>query len=640
MTLSGVRLDFLGAASKAGTSNKKSSLTPLNLVALAAFAWTTSGLLAPAANAQTGSAPGATAKSWADPAKTLRVMFPVAETGFDPQVSGDFYSNTVIGAIFETLYQFDYLARPQRVVPRTAAAMPEISADGRTWTIRIKPGIRFADDPVFKGEVRELTAQDYVYSWKRIFDPKVRSSNVFLLRGKLVGLDDAAAKARAGGRFDYDGEIEGLKALDRYTLQLKLNEPDYSMLVQLASTQLAVVAREVIEAYGDASGWAQANPVGTGAFRLKEWRRGQKIVLEANPFYREEYFPPLPANADAVTRTAVAQMKGKRLPQVGRVEISIIEEPNPALLGFNAGDLDYFNLPRDHARKAVDAAGKLLPVYAKDGVVLQRAFEAGLGWFTYFDMKDPVVGGYTPEKIALRRAVLMAFDVPGMIDVALQGQGAIATQLIPPDVPGHNPQIKQWVPHDPALARSLLDRFGYKDRDGDGFRELPDGQPLTLKIGSATTSEDRIRDELWQKSMREIGIRVEFIKQKWPELLKMSRVGKLPMWQVSWAANAGTFYMELCYGPSGGQSNLGNFSNAEFDDLFRQSLRVPEGAEQDRLNARMMAIVTAYAPLGAAVFRIENTLVQPWVQGYVKNTFLGQSWRFVDVTAPTRQTKR
>jgi oligopeptide transport system substrate-binding protein len=575
---------------------------------------------------------------WADPAKTLRVMLPVAETGFDPQASGDYYSNVVNSAMFEALYEWDYLARPHRLRPRTATALPEISADGLTLTIHIKPGIRFADDPVFKGAPRELTAHDYVYSWKRILDPKVRSPNIFLLRGKFVDLDDAAVKAKASGRFDYDAPVAGLQAVDRYTLQLRLTEPDYTFLPILASTQLAAVAREVIEAYGDASGWAQANPVGTGPYTLKEWRRGQKIVLEANPNYREETFPPPPANADAVARAAARAMAGKRMPQIGRVEVSIIEESNPALLAFNAGDLDVFNVPRDHALKVIDAAGRLLPGYAKEGIALQRAYETTLAWFTYFEMNDPTVGGYTPEKIALRRAVLMGFDVPGMVRVALQGQGAPATQLIPPDVPGHVPGLSPWVPFDPALARALLDKFGYKDRDRDGFRETPDGKPLTLMIGSATSSEDRIRDELWQKSMRDIGLRVDFVKQKWPDLLKMARAGKLPMWQVGWNAQSSGPFLQLCYGPAGGETNLGHFRNEEYDALYRQSLRTPDAAEQARLAARMMAIVTAYAPLGAAVYRIENTLVQPWVQGYVKSTFSGQVWRFLDLDRTVRKT--
>ena len=225
---------------------------------------------------------------WADPAKTIRVMFPIAETGFDPQATNDYYSSLVQVAMFEALYTFDYLARPYRLVPNTAAAMPEISADGRVWTLRVKPGIHFADDPVFQGKKRELTAADYVYAWKRLLDPKVRAPFLWYLDGKVVGADEVVAKAKATGKFDYDAPIEGMRAVDRYTIRLALKEPDYVMQGYLSQPPMAAVAREVIEAYGDAATWTMANPVGTGPYKLKEWRRGQKIVLEASPSFREE----------------------------------------------------------------------------------------------------------------------------------------------------------------------------------------------------------------------------------------------------------------------------------------------------------------------------------------------------------------
>jgi len=242
-------------------------------------------------------------------------------------------------------------------------------------------------------------------------------------------------------------------------------------------------------------------------------------------------------------------MKGKRLPQVGRVEVSVLEESNPRLLAFSSRALDMVDVPRDLVSRALDDKNRLLPAYASEGVTLQRVSEAGLAFFAYFNMNDPVVGGYAPERIALRRAVLMGYNVGDMIKVGLQGQGTIANQPIPPEVPGHVAGIRSSTPYDPALARTLLDKFGYKDRDGDGFRELPDGKPLTLSMGSAPTGENRIRDELWLKNMRDIGIRIEYLHQKWPDLLKMSRAGQLQMWQVGWSATSADSFMELAYGP-------------------------------------------------------------------------------------------
>ena len=137
----------------------------------------------------------ALAHAQADPDKVIRAVFPTAETGFDPAAAGDIYSNAVNRVIFDTPYKYDYLARPHRLVPNTAVALPEVADGGKTWTIRIKPGIYFADDPVFKGRKRELTAEDYVYSWKRVMDPRMRSNSMQMFEatehGGSVRLDRA-----------------------------------------------------------------------------------------------------------------------------------------------------------------------------------------------------------------------------------------------------------------------------------------------------------------------------------------------------------------------------------------------------------------------------------------------------------------
>jgi len=585
-------------------------------------------------------AASAAAPTWEDPAKVLRVSFPIAETGFDPAPVQDYYSAHILRMVFDPLYVPGYLERPYRPVPDTADGMPEISADGKVWTIHVKKGIYFADDPVFKGKKRELTAQDYVYSWERVVDPKVRSPNAYYLNGKLVGLDEAVAKARATGKFDYDAVIPGLRALDRYTLQLTLTKTDYTLLSYVEQTALSAVAREVVDAYGDASTWVMEHPVGTGPYRLKSWRRGQKIVLEANPGYREEYFPDAPPGADAETRAVAAQMRGKRLPQIGTVEITIIEEPSPLLLAFDARTLDYFNVPVDLTASVIGSDGKLLPAYANAGVTLHTIVQNALG-YTYFNMDDPVVGGYTPDRIALRRAIVMGFDTHDLVKVIYKGQARVATQIVPPDATGHIKGLDIHPAYDPATARALLDHFGYKDRNGDGYRELPDGKPLTLEMGSTPTTIDRDRDELWKRSMSAIGIRIDFIKQKWPELLKMGRDGnQLQMWSVGWINNGGDgdAFVQLLYGPNAGQSNIARFHNADYDTAYAASKMLPDGPERDKLYVRMAKIMEAYTPLDLDVFRYENTAVRPWVLGYKKNVLFEHEWKYLDIDVARQQS--
>ncbi|MBU6484881.1 MAG: hypothetical protein KGJ99_11775 [Betaproteobacteria bacterium] len=563
--------------------------------------------------------------------KELRVAFPVAETGFDPQAAGDAYSNYVNRAIFDPLYRYDYLARPFRIVPNTAVAMPEISPDGRTWTIRIEPGIYFADDPAFKGRRRELTAADYVYGLERILDPQMRSNSLQMIDGRFVGADAAVAKAKATGHFDYDAPIEGLRAIDRYTLQFKLVFPDYELLSNLTTTAASAVAREVIDAYKDASGWAMSHPVGTGPFRLAEWRRGQRIVLEANPGFRDERYP---VATDPSDRALVAGLAGRRLPLVKRVVISIIEEAQPRLLAFRQGDLDYVAVPNELVTKVLDAHDALRPDFAKAGVRLARGIQPAIS-YVYFNMDDPVVGGYAPAQIALRRAIAMGYDVDDEIRVLRQGQGMPATQLVPPNMTGHDPSFDGRIPYDVAAARLLLDKFGYIDRDHDGFRDLPDGKPLTLRMASSTGSEERQYDELWKKSLDALGLRVEFIKQKWPDLLKAARLGQLQMWylgNINTTPDGFGFY-GLLYGKYAGFSNLSRFHLATYDRLYEQGRAMPDGPERLKVERRMSEIVQAYAPWILTAFRYENVLLQPWLRGYKYNPTYSMPFPYLDIAA-------
>ena len=560
--------------------------------------------------------------------RTLRVAFPVAETGFDPQATSDLYSDHVQRAIFETLYAFDYLARPYQRVPRTAAALPQIEDGGRTWTFKLRPGIHFADDAAFDGRKRELVAADYVYSWKRLLDPRVRSPFSWYLQGKIVGADAVIAAAK-GGKLDYDAPIDGLRALDRYTIRVKLKDPDYILFGYLCSSPMAAVAREVVERYGDTNGWTMDHPVGTGPFMLKSWRRAQQIVLDANPNFRDERFPE---PSDAADRAAFADVAGKRLPLVDRVEVAIMEESNPRLLAFDSRALDYVDLPSELTDHALDASNHLKPAYAARGVTLQRLTQPAVQ-YAYFNMQDAVVGGYTNEKVALRRAVVMAFNTAELIKVVYQGQALPATQPIPPNVPGHDDSLNVAAPYDPAGARALLDKFGYVDRNGDGWRDLPDGNPLSLVMASMPTTRDREIDEIWQRNLKAVGIRVEFMKQKWPDLLKMGKAGHLQFWRVGWinAYAEGDAFAQLLYGGNIGQTNYSRFDLPAYDALYRQSRTIPDGPERNRLYRKMAELVAAYNPWVLHVYTIENTLVQPWVRGYKKHAYWSHPWEFIGI---------
>ena len=564
--------------------------------------------------------------------KVLRYVFNAGETGFDPARIVDLYSRIITTHIFEALYTYDHLARPARIKPLIADGMPEHSPDFRTWTVRLKKGIYFADDPAFGGQKREVTAQDFVYAIKRFADPANKSPVVAgVLDQKYIGLAALRDKALKEKKpFDYDTEIEGLRALDRYTIQYKLEEPRPRFLDSLAASDLfGAVAREVVEKYGEA---IPAHPVGTGPFRLVQWRRSSLIVLERNPHYREVLYDAEPAADDAEGQAILARFKGRKLPMIDRVEVSIIEESQPRWLSFLNEQIDFVSVPLEFANQAVPN-GKLAPNLARRGVQLYRGLNPDAA-FTYFNMEDPVVGGYTPERIALRRAIALAMDVEREIRVIRRGQAVPAQSVVVPHTTGYDPRFKsENGDFDPARAKALLDLHGYVDKDGDGWRDQPDGKPLTLEVATQPDQLSRQFDELWKKNMQRIGVRVKFFPGKWPEQLKAARAGKLMLWTLgsSAAGSDGQGALARLYGPQAGSQNLARFRNAEFDRVYERMQVIADGPERDELFRQAKLISVAYMPYKVTVHRFTNDLLQPWVLGYRRPTFWNEWWHRVDI---------
>jgi ABC-type transport system substrate-binding protein len=566
------------------------------------------------------------------PRKVLRIAFPAAETSFDPpQTNSDLYSSTIIAQILEAPLGYDYLARPAALVPVTAAALPEIAADGRSFTMRIRAGIFFADDPAFGGRPRELVAQDYVYALKRFYDPQYNSSDLYLFETpKLPGLSELREKAiKQRSPFDYDTEVEGVRVLDRYTLRIKLGAPDPRFVYVLAQPSImGAVAREVVEKYGKEIG---AHPVGTGAFRLKSWRRASRIVLERSPSFRHVVYEGTPAD-EPLAQEISKRIAGQRLPLVDEVQVDIVEESQPRWLSFLDGSYHWLELPGDYAGIAVPK-GKLAPFLQKKGIRAQAALQADMA-MSFFFMEHPLVGGYTPPKVALRRAVSLAFDGDTYIRHVMGGMAIPAQSTIGPFTSGYDAAYKsEMSEHSPARARALLDLYGYVDRDGDGWREQPDGQPLVLRMATMSSQRDRLSNEIWKRSMDKVGLRMEFEVSTWPELLKKSRAGTLMMWGYGWTATSpdGGFFLGIAYGPHASEANDPRFALPAFDRLFEQQQRLPDGPQRNAVMREAKNLLVAYMPYKVHYHRIRTDLVQPWTHHFWRHPFMRDTYRFIDV---------
>jgi ABC-type transport system substrate-binding protein len=570
----------------------------------------------------------ATAAPAADRSKVYRISFPTAETGFDPARVSDLYSNTVNEAIFERLLTYDYLARPAKLVPLVAEAMPQVTENGRVYTFRIRKGIHFTPDPAFKGRKRELVAADFAYTIKRHADPKNRSPWAFMVEGRIAGLDVLIEQAKKSGKFDYDAKIPGIETPDPYTLVIRLVAPDYLFNYTVAHAPYGAIAREVVEAYGEDIG---AHPVGTGPYVLKEWKRASRIVLEANPDYRGftwDFAPAEPAWDDAIVKA----MQGKKMPRIGRVEISIIEEDQSRWLAFGGKELDVLALPGTFRPQAVGADGNLLPRWTGEGVSLFKAIDPELT-YTIFNFRDPVIGGFAPEKLALRRAIIMAYDVREEIEVVRKGQAVQAHMPIPAGVVGHDPSYRTINPYDPALANRLLDRFGYR-KGADGWRRMPDGKPLVLRQATQTSQIDRTYNELWKKAMDAIAVRIEFDSGKFGDNLKAAKACQLMMWGAAWIADYpdGDNFMQLLYGPNTGQSNNGCYESKSFDAIYdRMRAMSPDRPERNRLFIDMTRQMEVDGAWSMHVSRERNQMIRPWVKGYKKHPILHGEWLYMDL---------
>ena len=583
--------------------------------------------LAPAAGSWAAAAPGG-------PRKVLRLPLTSPETTFDPpQTNSDQNTSIILSNILEAPLAYDYLARPARLVTATAAAMPEVSPDGRQFTVRIAPGIRFADDPAFKGQPRELTAADYVYAIKRFYDPRYNSSDLYIFETlKLPGLAELRERAlKSRQPFDYDAPVEGLKLLDRDTFRVTLGVSNPRFIYVLADpSYTGAVAREVVEHYGDDIG---AHPVGTGAFRLKSWRRASRVVLERSPSHRGTRYEGTPTD-EPLAREIAASLAGKALPLIDEVVLDVVEEDQPRWLTFLKGDYAWLAVPGPYASIAAPN-GELAPFLAKKGVRLHKSLRPDMS-MSFFFMEHPLVGGYTPEKVALRRAIALAFDGDNYIRRVLGGLAIPAQSTIAPFTSGYDPAYKsEMSDFDPARAKALLDLSGFVDRDGDGWREQPDGQPLVLKLATLSDQRSRTANELWKRCMDAVGLKIEFEVSTWPELLKKSRAGTLMMWGYAWTAASpdGGFFLAIAYGPNASEANDPRFRVAAFDRLFERQLVLPDGPEREAVMRQAKDLLVAYMPFKVHGHRIVLDLVQPWTKHYWRHPFMRDIWRFVDVPA-------
>jgi ABC-type transport system substrate-binding protein len=564
--------------------------------------------------------------------KVLRYPFPTEETGFDPAQITDLYSRSVTSNIFDAPLRYKWFGK-EAVENNVLDRDPEISSDYKTFTFHLKKGIYFAPDPAFNGKKRELTAEDYVYSMKRIYDPHWKSQSYGgLVQYKIIGLEKLRSDAIKSGHFDYDTPLDDFKTLDRYTWQVKVSVPSPRWPTENYTDPsiMGAVAREVIEKYGDA---AMEHPVGTGAYMISDWVRSSHITLVKNPNYREDIFhvDPTPGDADAVA--AAAHFNGKPMPFLDRIEISIIDESQPRWLSFLNAEQDIsWPVPPDLVSLAFPN-NKLAPNLKKKDLQAWRVVDMRVFQFL-FNMEDPVVGGYTAEKVALRRAIALGLNVPSEIANVYRYQGTPAASSITPGQIGYEANIRTPISeYNPTKANAILDSYGYLPRSGEHWRNLPNGQPFSVEYSTNPTQMYRQIDEIIKKSFDQMGIRLTIKSAQWPQLLQEAQAGTFQTWYLGESSSSTDpgEGMQASYGPAKGGQNLSRFDLPEFNAMYEKQSTIPDGPERLALIHKMVELENAYMPYKFMFNPDSVYMAQPWVIGWYRDNLLADWWRYVDV---------
>jgi len=519
--------------------------------------------------------------------------------GLDPINSNDVYSAWAIATSYESLFQYNYLKRPLVVEPLLAESLPQISKDGMTYTIKIKQGVRFTDDPAFPGgKGRELTAQDFIYSWKRLADPTNQSEGFWVFDNRIKGLNewrDKMGKSQA----KYEDAIEGLEAPDKYTLIIKLKKPYYQLMYQLSAPYTSAVPHEAIEKYGKE---ILNHTVGTGPYVLSEWIRNSRLTFVRNPSWRGEKFPSEgePGDREAGLLTDA----GKAMPFADKVIFYEVPEDQPRWLKFMKGETDWDEIPKDNYDSAVKDK-KVLPEFAAKGIGLAIETSSDLIYMT-LNMVDPFLG----KNEFLRKAMNLAFDSDTFQEKFYNGRAINAQSQIPVGLDGYDPDFKNpYKQYDLEKAKVLLAKAGYP-----GGKGLPE-----FEYACPTSATERQMGEYFQQQMATIGINIKVAQFSWSQFLERQKEKKLQIFSYAWVADYpdAENYLQLLYGPNESPGNNGsNYHNKEYDKAYEDAQKLPPGPARLALYKKMRDLFVKDMPWIPELNRFRYQLYHGWIRNF------------------------
>jgi len=546
--------------------------------------------------------------------KVLNIAVTAEVKGMDPIFANDRYSANEVARIYEGLLEYDYLKRPYTLVPNLADALPEVSEDGLTYTFKIKKGVVFQNDEAFAGgKGRELEAEDFVYSIKRLADPKLQGLGWWLLDEKIKGLNEWRNKYAEKDVVDYSEKIEGLYAADKYTLVFKLSKPFPQFLYSLAMPFTFVVAKEVVEKYGKEF---INHPVGTGAFYLERFNPSSKrIEYVKNPTFRKKLFP---SEASEEFKHMLTDA-GKELPLVEKVTVNVISESQPRWLNFQKGKIDYSAVDKDNFDSVISEGKNLSKKLTDKGISLEISASLDVTYTAFnHDLK-------LFENVDLRRALALGVDIHENNKLFYNNTALPAQSVVPPGIAGYMKDYKSpYRERDLAKAKELLAKAGYPEGKG-----LPE---ITYDCPSSSTS--RQIGELFKKQMSDIGVNIKVVQNTWPELQKKITTRQVMLYGIAWGADYpdAENFLQLLYGPNKAPgANGSGYNNAEFNKLFATASVMQDSPERTALYEKLNRIASEQAPWIYGVHRQNYTLQHSWLKNYMSTDFESGQAQYLNI---------
>jgi oligopeptide transport system substrate-binding protein len=323
-------------------------------------------------------------------------------------------------------------------------------------------------------------------------------------------------------------------------------------------------------------------------------------------------------------------MRGRTVPMIDRVEMIRIPEPSTAVLAITRGEIDFVA----YARAALVFDGTAVKPALRDaGIKAHRATSQGM-YLLLFNMREPVIGGFTPAQMALRRAIAMAIDDVTWLRTFDQDVGTVRQHVIGPEVAGHDPKYRNPNAYNPATANALLDRMGYA-RGADGWRRRPDGSPLELRMINGTTSESRRLAEFMKRSLDALSLRVVFDSMPGGDRLKRLSNCQFQMTTMSFGGGSpdGVSPMENFYSKQIGAVNFSCYKSDDYDRLYERLRIMPVGPDRAPLFSDLTALLDAHAPARILPEADDVMLLAPRVRGYTTHPYLPMPYYLLDVHA-------